>query len=96
MYSRAVSQSFKPYVLGAAHHWQKWNASPFPPWHFELRTLPRTSDTRVNVRGGLLVSGISQTRRDSMAPKTGRVERNSQSRIQSACRTWPVGARVRD
>ena len=26
LHSRAVSLSFEPYVLGAAHHWQKWNA----------------------------------------------------------------------
>ena len=35
MHRRAVSLSFEPYVLGAAHHWQKWNASSFSPWHFE-------------------------------------------------------------
>ena len=26
MYSREVSLSFEAYVLGAVHHWQKWNA----------------------------------------------------------------------
>ena len=58
MHSRAVSLSFEPYVLGAAHHWQKWNASSFSPWHFEHRTLARVSDTRISVLGGVLVTGI--------------------------------------
>ena len=58
MYSRAVSLSFEPYVLGAVHHWQKKDASLFPPWHFEHRTLPRMSDTCIIVRGGFLVTGI--------------------------------------
>ena len=31
MHNRAISLSFEPYVLGAAHHWQKWNASSFSP-----------------------------------------------------------------
>ena len=26
LHSRAVSLSFEPSVLGAAYHWQKWNA----------------------------------------------------------------------
>ena len=57
MHSRVVSLSFEPYVLAAAHHWRKWNASSFSPWHFEHRTLPRVSDTRISsVLGGLLVS----------------------------------------
>ena len=34
MHSRAVSLFFEPYVLAAAHLWQKWNASSFSPWHF--------------------------------------------------------------
>ena len=41
MHSRAVSPSFEPYVLSAAHHWQKWKASSFSPWHFEQKTLPQ-------------------------------------------------------
>ena len=72
MYSKAASLSFESYVLGSAHHWQKWNASSFPPWYFEHRVLPRISDTRISVHGGLLVAGIPQIRRDSVAPKTGR------------------------
>ena len=43
MHSRAVSLSFEPYVLGAVHHRQKWNASSFTPWHFEHKALPRMS-----------------------------------------------------
>ena len=31
MHSRAVSLPLEPYVLGAAHHWQKGNASSFSP-----------------------------------------------------------------
>ena len=50
---RAVSLCLEPYVLSAAHHWQKWNASSFSPW---------VSDTRISVLGGVLVTGISQTR----------------------------------
>ena len=88
MHSRAVSLSFEPYVLGAAHHWQKWNASSFSPWHFEHRTLPRVSDTRISVLGGVLVTGIPETRRDSTAPKVGRMERISRSRFRRACRLW--------
>ena len=79
--SRKVSLSFEPYVLGAVHHWQKWNASSFSPWHFEHRTLPRVSDTRISILGGVLVTGIPRTRRDSMAPRTGRMERTSRSRF---------------
>ena len=80
--------SFEPYVLGAAHHWQKWNASSFSPWHFEHRTLPRVSDTRISVLGGVLVTGIPETRRDSTAPRVGRMERISRSRLRRACRLW--------
>ena len=90
MHSRAVSLSFEPYVLGAAHHWQKWNASSFSPWHFEHRTLPRVSDTRISVLGGVLVTGIPETRRNSMAPRIGRMERISRSRFRRACRLWCV------
>ena len=90
MHSRAVSRSFEPYVLGAAHHWQKWNASSFSPWHFEHRTLPRVSDIRISVLGGLLVTGIPPTRSDSTAPRLGRVERISRSRFRRACRLWCV------
>ena len=61
MHSREVSLSFEPYVLGAPHDWQKWNASSFLPWHFEHRTLPRVSDTRISVLGGVLVvTGIQR------------------------------------
>ena len=88
MQSRAVSLSFEPYVLGAAHHWQKWNASSFSPWHFEHRTLPRVSDTRISVLGGVSVTGIPETRRDSTAPRVGRMERISRIRFRRACRLW--------
>ena len=94
MYNRAVSLSFEPYVLGAVHHWRKWNASSSSPRHFEHRTLPRMSDTRINVLGGVLVAGILRTRRDSMAAKIGRTERTSRSRFRRACRTWQMGVRV--
>ena len=93
MHSRAVSLSFESYVLGAAHHWQKWNASSFSPWHFEHRTLPRVSDTRISVLGGVLVTGIPETRRDTTAPRVGRMERISRSRFRKACRSWR-GVRV--
>ena len=73
MHSRVVSLSFEPYVLGAAHHWRKWNASSFFPCHFKHRTLPRVSDTRFSVLGEVLVTGIPWTRRDSTAPRTGRM-----------------------
>ena len=88
MHSRVVSLYFEPYVLGAAHHWQKWNASSFSPWHFEHRTLPRVSDTRTSVLGGVLVTGIPETRRDSTAPRVSRMERISRSRFRRACRLW--------
>ena len=88
MHSRAVSLSFEPYVLGAAHHWQKWKASSCSLWHFEHRTLPRVSDTRISVLGGVLVTGIPETRRDSTAPRVGRMERISRSRFRRACRLW--------
>ena len=71
MHSKAVSMSFEPHVLGTAHHLQKWNASSFSPGHFEHRTLPRVFDTRFSVVGGVLVTGIPRTRRDSTAPSTG-------------------------
>ena len=90
MYSRAVSLSLEPYVLGAVHHWQKWNASSFSPWHFEHRILPRVSDTRFSVLGGVLVTGIPRTRRDRTAPRNGRKERISRSRFRGACRMWHV------
>ena len=90
MHNRAVSLSFEPYVLGAAHYLQKWNASSFSPWHFEHRTLPRVSDTCISVLGGLLVTGIPQTRKDSTAPRIGRMERISRSRFRRACRLWCV------
>ena len=90
MHSRAVSLSFEPYVLSAAHHSQKWNASSFSPWHFEDRTLPRVSDTRISVLGGLLVSGTPPTRSDSTAPRIGRMERISRGRFRRACHFWCV------
>ena len=58
MHSGAVSLSFEPYILGAAHHWQKRNEWSFSPWYFEHRTLSRVSDTRISVLGGVLVTGI--------------------------------------
>ena len=86
IHSRAVPLSLEPYVLGAVHHWQKWNASLFSPWHFEHRALPWVSDTRISVLGRVLVTGIPQTRRDSTAPRIGRMERISRSRFCRACR----------
>ena len=88
MHSRAVSLSLEPYVLDAAHHWQKWNTLSFSPWHFEHRTLPRVSDTRISVLGGVLDNGIPQTRRDSTAPRIGRMERINRSRLRRARRVW--------
>ena len=94
MHSKAVSQSFEPYVLSAAHHWQKWNASSFSPWHFEHRALPRVSDTHIiSFLSSMLATSIPQIRRDSTAPRTGRMERISRSRFRRAYRTWHVGAR---
>ena len=90
MYSRAVSLSFEAQGLGAAHHWQKWNASSFSPWQFEHSTLPRMSDTCVSVRGGVLIEGIPRARGDSMASRSGEIERTSPSRFHRACRTWLV------
>ena len=86
MHSRAVSLSLEPYVLGAAHHWRKGNASSFSPGHFEHRTLLQVSDTRISVLGGVFVTGIPQTKRDSTAPRIGRMERISRSRFRRACR----------
>ena len=89
-HSRVVSLSFEPYVLGAVHYWQKWNASSFSPWHFEHRTLPRVSDTLISVLGGVLVTGIPPTRSDSTSPRIGRMERISRSKFRRACRLWCV------
>ena len=88
MYSRVVSLSLESYVLGDARHWQKWNASSFLPWHFENRTLPRVSDTRISDLGGVLATGTPQTKRDSTAPRIGRMERISRSRFRRVCRIW--------
>ena len=93
MYTRAVSLSLEPYVLGATHHWQKWNASSFSPWHFEHTPLPRVSDRRISVLGGVLVTGIPQTKRDSTAPRIGRMEGISRSRLRRACHMWRVWGR---
>ena len=57
-HSNTISLSLEPYVLGAVHHWQKWTASSFLPWHFKHRILPQVSDTRISVLGGVLVIGI--------------------------------------
>ena len=99
MHSRAVPLSLEPYVLGAAHHWQKLNASSFSPWHFEHRTLPRASDTRISVLGGVLVTGILRTRKDSTAPRIGGMERISRGRFRGACRmrhVWEGGGARRE
>ena len=56
MHSRAVSLSFEPYVLGAVHHWQNWNASSFSPWNFEHRAQSRMFDTCIGIRNGCLLS----------------------------------------
>ena len=93
MRSKAVSLSFEPCVLDAAHHWQKWNASSFLPWYFKDRILLRLSDTRISVLDGLLVAGIPRTRRDSTVPWTGKTERTSRSIFRRACRTWYVRGR---
>ena len=93
LYTRAVSLSLEPYVLGATHHWQKWNASSFSPWHFEQRTLPRVSDTCISLLGGVLVTGIPRTRRDSTAPRIGRMECISRSRLRRAWCMWRVWRR---
>ena len=90
MRSRAVSLSLGSYVLDAAHHWQKWNASSFSPKRFEHRTLLRASDTGISVFGGVLVTGIPRARRDSTAPRIGKMERISRSRFCRACRMWHV------
>ena len=90
MNSRVVSLSFEPNVFGAAHRWQKWNASSFSPWHFEHRILPRVSDTRISDFSGLLVAGIPSTRSDSTSPRIGRMERISRSKFRRACRLWCV------
>ena len=84
---KAVSLSFEPFVFGATHHWQMWNVSLFSPWHFEHRTLPWKSDTRISVHEGVLVAGIPRTRRDHTASTTGRMEHTSRSRFRRACRT---------
>ena len=51
MYSRVVSLSFEPYVLGAVYHWQKWDVSSFSLCHFEHRAQPWMSGTCIGVRG---------------------------------------------
>ena len=43
----------------------------------------------------MLVTGIPRTRRDSTAPRIGRMERTSRSRFRRACRTWHVGGGAR-
>ena len=48
-------------------------------------------DTRISVLGGVLVTGIPQTRRDSTALRIGRMERISRGRVRRACRMWHVG-----
>ena len=55
--------------------------------YFQHRTQPRVSDTRISVRGGVLVDGILLTRGDSMAVRNGRIERTSPSRFLRTCRT---------
>ena len=90
MHRRTVSLFLEPYVLGAAHLWQKWNASSFLPWHFEHKTPTRVSDTRDTIIGGVLVTGILRTRRDSTPPRIGRMERISPSRFRRACHMWHV------
>ena len=91
MHSRAVPLSLEAYVLGAAHHWQKWDTSSFSSWHFERRTLPRVSDTRISVLSGVLVTTIPRTRRDNTAPRIGRMKRISRIRLRRAYRMWYVG-----
>ena len=73
MHSRAVSLSLEPYVLGAAHH-----------WHFEHRTLPWVSNTRISVLGGVLVTVLPWTWINSTAPRTDRIERTRRSRFHRA------------
>ena len=42
----------------------------------------------VFVLGGVLGTGIPETRKDSTAPRVGRMERISRSRFRRACRLW--------
>ena len=90
VHSRAVSLYLEPYVLSAAHHWQELNASSVSPLHFEHRTLPRISDTRISTLREVPVTGIPRTRRDGTAPRIGRTERTSRSRFRRVCRMWHV------
>ena len=36
LHGRTVSLSLEPYVLGAAHYWQKWDASSVSPGHLNI------------------------------------------------------------
>ena len=90
MHSKAVSLPLEPYALGAAYHYKKWNASSLSSWHFGHGTLPRVSDPRISVFSGVLRTDIPRTRRDSTAPRMGRMERISGSRFRRAFRIWHV------
>ena len=46
------------------------------------------SDTRISVSDGLLVTGIPRARRDSTAPRIGRMERTSRSRFLRTLGMW--------
>ena len=95
MHSRAVSLSFEPYVLGAVHHWQKWNASSFSLWNFEHRPLPRMSGTCIAIRDGCLLSVFRGP--EEIVWPLRLVEWGVRVGVDCrVCRTWPIGARVGD
>ena len=96
IHSKVVLLLFEPYILYVAHHWQKWNESSCLPWCFEHSILPRVSNTRISVLGGVLVAGIPRTRAESTVSRTGRMERTSPSRFRSACRTCQMRGEAKD
>ena len=62
VYAQQGSIAVTSAVRTAAYHWQKWNMSAFSPWQFGHKNLPRVSDTRISVVGGVVVTGIPTTR----------------------------------
>ena len=95
MHSRAVSLYFEPYVIGAVHHWQKWNAPAFSSGYFEHRALPRVSGACIGIRDGCLLS-VSRGPGEIAWPLR-LVEGGVRVGVDCwACRTWPMGARVGD
>ena len=51
MHSRAVSLSFEPSVYSVPRTTGR-SGRQYSPWHFEHKTLPWVSDTRISVLGG--------------------------------------------